>query len=132
LQRKITLIWSRDMNTSIFNTVLVALCLIAAAVGTAAQAQTPPVSAATAPAVPNTLKVSLAGLDLSTAEGVHAAQERVRLAARRVCAKVANSADMQRQLDYITCIDEAMAPVVAQIGEMARQASGQRLADAAK
>jgi len=99
---------------------------------TAAQAQTPPVSAATAPAVPNTLKVSLAGLDLSTAEGVHAAQERVRLAARRVCAKVANSADMQRQLDYITCVDEAMAPVVAQIGEMARQASGQRLADAAK
>jgi UrcA family protein len=91
-------------------------------------AETPPASAVPAVAAPDTLKVSLSGLDLSTPQGVHVARERVRQAARRLCAKVANSADMQRKLDYITCIDEVMAPVVAQIDEMARKASGQRLA----
>jgi UrcA family protein len=116
------------MNTSNFKSFLGILYLTVGASGTAVLAQTPPASAKTAAAVPGALKVSLAGLDLSTPEGVRAAQERVRLAARRVCAKVANSADMQRQLDYITCIDEAMAPVVAQIDAMSRQASGQRLA----
>jgi UrcA family protein len=110
-------------------TILIGLCLtVLGASGTASLAQTPPASAAKETAAPDTLKVSLSGLDLSTPEGVHAAQERVRLAARRVCAKVANSADMQRQLDYITCIDEAMAPVVARIDAMSRQVSGERLA----
>jgi len=108
------------MNISNLKTILCALCLTAlGASGSVASAQTPQ-----APAV----KVSLTGLDLSTPEGVHAAQERVRLAARRVCAKVANSADMQRQLDYITCIEDAMAPVVAQIDAMSRVNSAQRLA----
>ena len=116
------------MNILNFKTILGTLCLIVGAAGTAALAETPPASATTAPAAPSTLKVSLAGLDLSTPEGVHAAQERVRLAARRVCAKAANSADMQHQLDYITCIDEAMAPVVAQIDAMSRANSAQRLA----
>jgi UrcA family protein len=121
------------MNISSLKTILGALCLTAlGAIGTGASAQTPPTSAVPAVVAPDTLKVSLTGLDLSTPQGVHAAQERVRQAARRVCAKVANSADIQRQLDYITCIDEAMAPVVAQIDEMARQASGQRLANSAK
>lgn len=78
--------------------------------------------------VPDALKVSLAGLDLSTPQGIRAAHERVRIAARRLCAKVANSADMQRQLDYIACIDDAMAPVVAQIDDMSRKTSAQRLA----
>jgi UrcA family protein len=110
-------------------TILIGLCLsVLGASGTASLAQTPSPSAAKETAAPDTLKVSLSGLDLSTPAGVHAAQERVRLAARRVCAKVANSADMQRQLDYITCIDEAMAPVVAQIDAMSRQVSGERLA----
>jgi UrcA family protein len=108
------------MNISNLKTTLCALCLTAlGASGTVAMAQTP-----AAPA----LKVSLTGLDLSTPQGVHAAQERVRQAARRVCAKVANSADIQRQLDYITCIDDTMAPVVAQIDDVSRKTSAQRLA----
>ena len=77
---------------------------------------------------PGTLKISLAGLDLSTPQGIQAAHERVRMAARRLCAKVENSADVQRQLDYITCIDDAMAPVVAQIDDVARKTSAQQLA----
>jgi UrcA family protein len=121
------------MNTLSLRAILAALCLIVlGASGTVATAQTPSAMPVPAPVAPDTLKVSLTGLDLSTAQGVRAAQERVRQAARRVCAKVANSADMQRQLDYITCIDEAMAPVVAQIDAMARQVSGQRLANSAK
>jgi UrcA family protein len=117
------------MGISSLKTILGALCLTAfGASGGVALAETPPASAVPAVAAPDTLKVSLSGLDLSTPQGVHVARERVRQAARRLCAKVANSADMQRKLDYITCIDEAMAPVVAQIDEMARQASGQRLA----
>jgi len=74
------------------------------------------------------MKVSLTGLDLSTSEGVRAAHERVRTAARRVCAKVATSADMSTSLRYITCLDEAMASSVARIAAIARQESAQRLA----
>jgi UrcA family protein len=102
---------------------LCALCLTLGVAGISS-AQTPSKPAD----VPDTLKVSLAGLDLSTPQGIEAAHERVRSAARRLCAKVANSADMQRQLDYITCIDDAMAPVVAQINDMLRKTSAQRLA----
>lgn len=76
----------------------------------------------------NSVKVSLTDLDLSTREGVQAAYERVRRAARRVCAKVANSADMQTQLNYITCIDDAMAPSVARIDRAVRNTSTGQLA----
>lgn len=102
---------------------LCALCLTLG-VACASLAQTPSKPAD----APDTLKVSLAGLDLSTPQGIQAAHERVRMAARRLCAKVANSADIQRQLDYIACIDDAMAPVVAQIDDMSRKTSAQRLA----
>jgi UrcA family protein len=102
---------------------LCALCLTLGLAGVSA-AQTP----SKPTDVPDTLNVSLAGLDLSTPQGIQAAHERVRMAARRLCAKVANSADMQRQMDYIACIDDAMAPVVAQIDDMSRKTSAQRLA----
>jgi len=103
---------------------LCALCLTLGLAGVS-PAQTPSKPAD----APDTLKVSLAGLDLSTQQGIQTAQERVRKAARRLCAKVANSADMQRQLDYIACIDDAMAPVMAQIDDMSRKTAAQRLAD---
>jgi UrcA family protein len=77
-------------------------------------------------AAADSVRVWLADLDLSTPEGVSAARERVRLAARRVCAKIANSADIQRRLDYITCVDDAMAPSVAQIDGLSRKTFAQR------
>lgn len=102
---------------------LCALCLMLGVAGTSlAQTPSKPADA------PDTLKVSLGGLDLSTPQGIQAAYERVRMAARRLCAKVLNSGDIQRQLDYITCIDDAIAPVVAQIDDMSRKTSAQRLA----
>lgn len=117
------------MNTLKWKSIVGVISLMALGTsGPVASAQTPATSDVTSPATPEALKVSLTGLDLSTPEGVRAAQERVRRAARRVCAKVANSADIQRQLDYITCIDEAMAPPVAQIEEFSRKATAQRFA----
>jgi UrcA family protein len=76
----------------------------------------------------DTLKVSLGALNLSTPQGMREAHERARRAARRVCAKVANSADMQTKLRYITCIDEAMDRALARIDEVAHRMLGQRLA----
>ena len=81
--------------------------------------------------VTGTAKVSLIGLDLSTPDGVRAARQRVRAAAQRVCAKVADSADMSTRLNYLTCIDNAMAPAVAQIEAFAIKSSAQRLANSA-
>jgi UrcA family protein len=107
------------LNTLLSATALTAL----GALGSAALAKEP-----SALPVVGTVKVSLVGLDLSTAEGVSAAHERVRMAARRICAKVAMSADMSTSLRYITCIDEAMTNSVTQIAELARNASAQRLA----
>jgi len=77
---------------------------------------------------PDTLKVSLEALDLSTPQGVREARERVRRAARRVCAKVADSADMQTKLRYISCIDEAMDRAMARIDEVTHRVPEQRLA----
>ena len=64
------------------------------------------------------MKGSLTDLDLSTQYGAHVADERVRAAARRVCAKLRTSADMSTNPRYITCIDEAMANASAQIAEI--------------
>jgi len=41
---------------------------------------------------------------------------------------VANSADMQTQLNYITCIEGAMAPSVARIDRVVRNMSTGQLA----
>ena len=120
------------MNTSAvlvrrlnLNIALSALCLTAVgALGTAAMAQE---SSARSTAT-DTLRVSLIGLDLSTPDGVQAAHERVRLAARLVCAKVRDSADIQKSLEYITCIDNAMIIPMAQIDEVAHKTSALRLA----
>jgi UrcA family protein len=113
----------REMYITHLKRGLRALCLTLGVAGVSV-AQTPSKAAD----APDTLKVSLAGLELSTPKGIQAAHERVRMAARRLCAKVANSADMQRQLDYIACIDDAMAPVMAQIDDISRKTSAQRLA----
>jgi len=124
--------WSRDMNTSAvlirrlnLKAALSALCLTAiGAVATPAMAQ----QSSARWVVTDTMKVSLAGLDLSTPDGVRAAHERVRLAARLVCAKVRDSADMQTSLEYITCIDNAITIPMAQIDEAAHKSSPLSLA----
>lgn len=108
------------MDISHWRASVAAICLsLCGALGTAMAQEA---------VAPNAVNVSLADLDLSTHEGVRVAYERVRRAARRVCAKVANSAEMQTQLKYITCIDDAMAPSVARIDRVVRNVSAGRLA----
>jgi UrcA family protein len=104
--------------------IMIAACVGLPVLGADAMAQDP----STAAGAMETMKVSLAGLDLTTPVGVRAAQERVRMAARRICAKAAISADISTSLRYITCLDEAMAGPVSQIDEMARQSAAQRWA----
>jgi UrcA family protein len=107
-------------------TALSALTIISmGAFGTATMAQEPSARLI----VTGTAKVSLTGLDLSTPDGVRAARQRVRAAAQRVCAKVADSADMSTRLNYLTCIENAMASTVAQIEALAIKNSAQRLAN---
>ena len=108
------------MDISHWKTSVCAICLsLCGALDTATAQES---------AAPSALKLSLADLDLSTREGVLAAYERVRLAARLICAQVRNSADMQTQLNYITCIDDAMAPSVARIDRVVRNMSTRQLA----
>jgi UrcA family protein len=108
------------MDISHWKSSVGAICLsLCGALGTAMAQES---------AAPNTVRVSLADLDLSTRKGVRAARERVYRAARLICAKVRNSADMQTQLNYITCIDDAMAPSVARIDRVVRNMSTGQLA----
>jgi len=96
-------------------TALLVLCALASA-GAVAGPQTgasPPTRSA---------KVSLAGLDLSTAAGTRAARERLHQAARRLCAQVADSLDLSHQANFVKCVDETLAKAVGQFAVPARVA----------
>jgi len=56
--------------------------------------------------------VSLSDLDLKTDKGIHAARDRVRDAARRLCEKVVIRSARAQQADCAHCADDAAAAVV--------------------
>ena len=56
-------------------------------------------------------KVSLADLDLSTPQGTRAARERLHTMARRVCAELADS----RDLNFAACVENTLAGALRQI-----------------
>lgn len=58
--------------------------------------------------------VSLAGLDLSTPEGLEAARDRVRKASKQLCKRVANPDDRSRNANYKACVDESSTTAMAQ------------------
>jgi len=60
-------------------------------------------------------KVSFAGLDLSTPEGMSAARGRVRAAAHRLCFKLADMQDLSHHANYLDCVDEAVTGAMLQI-----------------
>jgi UrcA family protein len=60
-------------------------------------------------------KTSLAGLDLSTPEGMAAAKERVHQAARKVCSRIQHSTDLDHQANFIECVDATMASALLQL-----------------
>ena len=75
--------------------------------------------------------VSLAGLDLSTPEGMSAARERVDKTARRLCSQLADPADLSHQTNYVKCVDDAVADAMLQVtgharGLVAQSSAGQR------
>jgi UrcA family protein len=54
-------------------------------------------------------RVSLQGLDLSTAAGAQAARERIHQAARRLCGALADDLDLAHQPHFVACVAEATA-----------------------
>jgi UrcA family protein len=91
-------------------TALLVLCLLASAAVAASPTDTAPVT--------RSAKVSLAGLDLSTPEGTHAAHERLRTTARRLCAQVADHLDLSRQPTFVACVDETVAAALRRVTEI--------------
>jgi UrcA family protein len=97
------------LKGTIPTTALLALCVLASAAVTA------PAAAATPAA--RSANVSLAGLDLSTPEGVRLARERLRGAARRLCSQVADDLDLSRQTNFVACVDETLAAALRKVTE---------------
>jgi UrcA family protein len=60
-------------------------------------------------------KVSIAGLDLSTVDGLNIARERVRQVARRLCLQLVDPNDRSRQWNYVNCLDDAVASAMQQV-----------------
>ncbi len=60
-------------------------------------------------------QVSLAGVDVSTADGAKIAKERIRQAARRVCSQVEDPLDLGRAEHYVKCVDATTASTLQQL-----------------
>jgi UrcA family protein len=60
-------------------------------------------------------KVSIGGLDLSTADGLNTARERVSQVARRLCLQLVDQNDRSRQWNYVNCVDDAVASAMQQV-----------------
>jgi len=67
-------------------------------------------------------KVSLAGLDLSTPEGMSAARERLRGGAVRLCSQVADELNLSHHANFLKCVDSAVTSALQQL-------TGPKLAD---
>src|ERR1035438_8221194 len=86
---------------------LIALCVAAPI---AAIAQQSSVAAETSSA-----KVSLAGLDLSTPEGLGIARDRLHDAVRLACSRGAASPDLAHQPNYVKCVEHTQARAMQQV-----------------
>jgi len=73
-------------------------------------------------------QVSLADIDLSTAEGQRAAHERLHRAARQLCSQVADELDLSHQANYLACIDMAMAKADRSLQAMVSRSGADMLA----
>jgi UrcA family protein len=65
-------------------------------------------------------KVSIAGLDLSTPDGLNVARERVSQVARRLCLQLVDQNDRSRQWNYVNCVDDAVASAMQQVSGPSR------------
>src|ERR1035438_7299463 len=60
-------------------------------------------------------KVSLAGLDLSTPEGLGIARDRLHDAVRLACSRVAASRDLAHQPNFVKCVEDTQARAMQQV-----------------
>jgi UrcA family protein len=105
--------------------VIATACIALSAVAPVPAVAGPP----TAPA-PHTLesKVSLADLDLSTAEGVRAAHKRLRAKAEHLCRQLGDSASSTFRWTYASCVQKSLADAIHQLNAPAVAVLNQPLA----
>jgi len=97
-----------NVKTASMNSVVIALALgFTFAGANIARADSTPETRST--------KVSLAGLDLSTAEGTSAARERVHQAARIVCGRVEDPNNLAPHWDFLSCVERTEKGALQQI-----------------
>jgi UrcA family protein len=60
-------------------------------------------------------KVSLAGLDLSTPEGAHAAHARIKIVAKRLCFQIEDPSEIDHLEAYQMCVLKTLADTVRRI-----------------
>jgi UrcA family protein len=65
-------------------------------------------------------KVSIAGLDLSTPDGLSVARERVHQVARRLCLQLVDQNDLSHQSNYVSCVEDAVAGAMQQVSGPSR------------
>jgi UrcA family protein len=70
------------------------------------------------------MSVSLTDLDLTSAVGARAAQERLHQAARRLCFELSDSEDLGHQPHFVECVDQALAGALRQLALPAIVAKG--------
>ena len=91
-------------------TIRAATLLTLGALLSVAHADTP---SRTAPFT-RSVKVSLADLDLTTAEGKRAAHDRLHDVARRVCSQVADNFDLSHQPNFVACVQQTWVDALRQ------------------
>ncbi|MDB6083630.1 MAG: hypothetical protein JWN43_1511 [Gammaproteobacteria bacterium] len=101
---------------------LLVLSIIKSAIATAG-------SQSANPADSRSETVSTAGLDLSTADGVNVARDRVHHVARRLCLQMVQADDRSRRWNYLKCVDDAVANAMQQVNAPSRGAMAKATAE---
>lgn len=70
----------------------------------------------------SSITLSLAGLDLGTADGFDAARERLHQAARRVCSRIADDLDLGHQPHFVACVEQTMSAALPRVEQLAARA----------
>jgi UrcA family protein len=104
-----------NMRRSTRGRLVQAAATLALTVGASAAALAGP--PANRPSEMRSAAISLAGLDLSTPEGLGAARDRVRKAAHKLCRHVADSFDLSRDANFAACVDETFTSAMARLTE---------------
>lgn len=92
--------------------VIATTCIALSAVASLPALADPPIAP-----TPHTLesRVSLANLDLSNPEGIHAARERLRGKAEHLCRQLGDSVTTTFRWSYAACVKETLANAVQQL-----------------